>query len=78
MDYRVRPQSGGLLDIMRENVRKLGEIRKLCNKISVIRNIGQAPPGVHSFYCFLILGIPSSGASQTTRIRRIRMGRRTG
>ena len=31
---------------MRENARKLGEIRKLCNKVAVIRNMGQQPPGV--------------------------------
>jgi hypothetical protein len=48
MDPRVRPP-GGLLDIMRENARKLGEIRKLCNKVALIRNMGQQPPGVRLY-----------------------------
>lgn len=48
MDARIRPR-GGLLDIMRENARKLGEIRKLCSKVALIRNIGQQPPGVRPF-----------------------------
>jgi hypothetical protein len=47
MDPRVRAPTGGLLDIMRENARKLGEIRKLCNKVAVIRNMSQQPPGVY-------------------------------
>jgi hypothetical protein len=46
MDPRLRPPTGGLLEIMRENARKLCEIRKICNKVAVIRNMGQQPPGV--------------------------------
>ena len=53
MDPRVRPPTGGLLDIMRENARKLGEIRKLCNKVAVIRNMGQQPPGVDTYSSYL-------------------------
>lgn len=49
MDPRVRPPRGGLLAIMGENARKLGEIRKLCGKVAVIRNMGQAPVGVDPF-----------------------------
>lgn len=55
MDPRVRPPIGGLLEIMRENARKLGEIRKICNKVAVIRNMGQQPPGVFSGITFLML-----------------------
>jgi len=47
MDPRLRPPTGGLLSIMKENARKLGEIRKLCNKVAVIRNMGQQPPGMY-------------------------------
>jgi hypothetical protein len=46
MDPRLRPPTGGLMEIMKENARKLGEIRKICNKVAVIRNMSQQPPGV--------------------------------
>jgi hypothetical protein len=36
------------MDTMRENARKLGEIRKLCNKVALIRNMSQQIPGVLS------------------------------
>lgn len=32
---------------MRENARKLCEIRKLCNKVAAIRNMGQQAPGIY-------------------------------
>lgn len=53
-DDRVRPPSGGLLEIMRENVRKLMDIRKTCNKIAAIRNMGQQPPGVSHYQIYLM------------------------
>jgi len=46
LDPRLQPPREGLLEIMRENAKKLGEIRKICNKIAIIRNMGQQPPGV--------------------------------
>ena len=54
MDIRVRPPRGGLLAIMGENTRKLGEIRKLCGKVAAIRNMGQVPVGVRfPLFCLI-------------------------
>jgi len=57
---------------MRENARKLGEIRKLCSKVAVIRNMGQQPPGVVPRSAFgLIAGLPAT----PTTWERARAGR---
>ena len=68
MDSRVRSPSGGLLEIMRENARKLLDIRKMCNKVAVIRNMGQQPAGVQCHQLHLTIDIPaSSPAKQAAR-----------
>jgi hypothetical protein len=68
-DPRLLPPPGGLIEVMRENARKLVDIRRICGKVAVIRNMGQQPAGVLSLRAVAHLDVSASSTVETARIR---------